>query len=69
MKNAGDVTTLKETTYVKGMTEMTQRELFTAVAEAAIALQDAKDHITELRAEIVDLKAEIQRQQSCCNCN
>lgn len=37
--------------------------------EAAKTMADAKQRIEELEAQIVVLRAEIQRQQTCCNCN
>ena len=37
--------------------------------EAAKAMADAQVRIEELQAKIVELRAEIQRQQSCCKCN
>ena len=37
--------------------------------EAAKAMAQAKERIEQLEAQIVELRAEMQRRQSCCNCN
>ena len=37
--------------------------------EAAKAMADAQLRIEELQAKIVELRAELQRQQTCCKCN
>jgi len=37
--------------------------------EAAKAMADAQQRIEELQAKIVELRAELQRQRSCCKCN
>jgi len=36
--------------------------------EAAKAMARAKERIEQLQAEVCELRAEIQLQQSCCKC-
>jgi multidrug resistance efflux pump len=36
--------------------------------EAAKAMARAKERIEQLEAEVCELRAEIQHQQSCCKC-
>jgi chromosome segregation ATPase len=36
--------------------------------EAAKAMARAKERIEQLEAELCELRAEIQRQQTCCTC-
>ena len=35
---------------------------------AAKAMADAQERIEQLEAQITELRAEIQRQQTCCTC-
>jgi polyhydroxyalkanoate synthesis regulator phasin len=37
--------------------------------QAAKAMAEAQQRIEELEAQIVELRAEMQRRQTCCNCN